>query len=218
MSIRADQALALRRATVRSVRWPPALVAVVFVAGLVAWKHEALSESGPVLVVLRIVAILLALGAVFVLEDDAAVSVASSPTPLWWRRALRCAVAAAIAVPAWAAVLTYAHSRAPELPWLRLSLELAVLVTVGLAVAGVVSRRLDVLDSGTTAALAVLGFALTAAYLPARLALFTAPGSPAWDPSTLRWAGMLLVAATVLAVSTLDPARAVCRSLCRSGH
>lgn len=212
MSVRAHQAVALRRATVRSVRWPPALVAVLFVAGLVAWKRDALDAPGSGLLVLRIAAILLALGAVFVLEDDAAVSVASSPTPLWWRRALRCGVAAAILLPAWAGVLAYAHSLEPELPWARLSLELAVLVTVGLAVAGVVSRRLDVLDSGMTAALSVLGFALAGVYLPPRLVLFTTPGSASWDPSTLRWTGVLTLAAVVLAVATRDPARTVRRS------
>lgn len=215
MSIRTHQAVALRRATVRSVRWPPALVAVIFVAGLIAWKRDALDSPDSGLLLLRIAASLLALGAVFVLEDDAAVSVASSPTPLWWRRALRCGVAAAFVVPAWVGVLGYAHARRPTLPWERLSLELAVLITVGLAVAGVVSRRLDVLDSGMTAALTVLGFAMACAYLPPPFALFTSPASPSWEPSTMRWVGALIAAVAVLAVTTRDPARALRRSRAR---
>lgn len=208
MSVRADQAVALRRATVRSVRWPPALVAVLLVAGLTAWQHEQLAAPSSALVVVRLAAVLLALGAAFVIEDDTAITVASSPTPLWWRRTLRCAVAAALVLPGWTGVLVYAHGRQPALPWLRLSLELAVLVIVGLAVAGVVSLRLDVLDSGTTAALAVLGFALTVACLPARVALFTTPGSTSWEPSTFRWTVALATALIVLTLTTRDPARA----------
>uniref|UniRef100_UPI00183F8087 hypothetical protein n=1 Tax=Sporichthya sp. TaxID=65475 RepID=UPI00183F8087 len=62
-----------------------------------------------------------------------------------------------------------------------------------------------------TAALAVLGFVLTAALLPARVALYTAPASASWEPSTLRWTAALATALIVLALTTRDPARAMCR-------
>lgn len=208
MSVRAAQVVALRRATVRSVRWAPALAAVLVVTGLATGRDEAFDTLGSALLMVRIVAVLLALGAVFVLDDAAAVSVAASPTPLWWRRMLRYGVAAVFVLPAWAAVLAYAQSQQPQLPWLRLTLELTVHVTFGLAVAGAAARWLDAIDPGMTAALAVLGFTFIGAHLPPRFALFTVPDSPPWQPSTLRWAGVLMTAIAVLVATTRDPARA----------
>jgi len=208
MNVRADQVVALRRATIRSVRWPPALAAALVVTGLATWQDEAFDALGSALLMVRAIAVLLALGAVFVLDDAAAVSVAASPTPLWWRRMLRCGVAIVFVLPAWAAVLAYAHWQQPELPWLRLTLELAVLVTFGLAVGGAATRWLDASDTGMTAALAVLGFTFIGAHLPLRFALFAAPRSPPWQASTLRWAGVLIAAVAVIVATTRDPARA----------
>jgi len=215
MSIRADQVVALRRATVRSVRWPPALAAVLVVTGLATWQDEAFDAPGSALFMGRMVAVLLALGAVFVLDDAAAVSVAASPTPLWWRRMVRYGVAALFVVPAWAGFLAYALSRQRELPWLRMTLELTVLVTFGLAVAGAAARWWDANDPGMTAALTVLGLAFVVAYLPPRFAFFTAPGSPAWQPSAFRWIGLLLAGLAVLVASSRDPARTRRRVLVR---
>jgi hypothetical protein len=207
MSIRTRQVVALRRATARSVRWPPALGALLVVTGLATWQDEAFDAFGSTLLMVRMVAVLLALGAVFVLDDAAAVSVAASPTPLWWRRMLRYGVAAVFVLPAWAAVLAYAHSHQPELPWLRLTLELTVFVTLGLAVAGAAARWFDATDPGTTAALGVLGFTFITANLPPPFAFFATPESAAWDPSTLRWSVALVVALAVLTAVSSDPAR-----------
>lgn len=208
MTIRAVQAMALRRATVRSVRWPPALAAVLLVAGLAIWQDEAFGSHGSALLMARTVAVVLALGAVFVLDDAAAVSVAPSPSPLWWRRMLRYGVAVLFVVPAWAGLLGYALSRQPELPWPRMTLELTALVIFGLAVAAASVRWFDATDPGMTASLGVLGLVFVIAHLPPRLALFAAPSSAAWQPSSLRWAALLLVALAVLTVASRDPAKA----------
>jgi fluoroquinolone transport system permease protein len=213
MSTRTAQVVQLRRATVRSVRWPPALVAVLVVAALVTWRNGGLDAVGSALPIVRGVAVLLAVGAVFVLDDAAAVSVASVPAPLWWRRMLRYGVAAVFVLPAWVVVLVYAHSRQPDLPGLRLTLELAVLMTFGLAFAGAAARWFDATDPGMTAAIGVLGFTFIAANLPMRFALFASLGSRAWGPSTLRWAGMFLAVLAVLVASSRDPARARRRAL-----
>ncbi len=174
MSLRADQAVVLRRATIRSVRWSPALAAVLVVTAA-AWQDERFDALGSALLMTRLSAILLVLGAVFVLDDAAAVTVAASPTPLWWRQMLRYGVAAVFVLPAWAVMLAYAYSQQPGLPWLRLTLELTVLVTFGFAIGDAALRWLDVNEPGMTAALAVLGFTFIGLHLPMRIALLPRP-------------------------------------------
>jgi hypothetical protein len=181
------------------------LAAVLVVAGLAAWQDERFDALGSALVMTRLSAVLLALGAVFVLDDAAAVTVAAFPTPLWWRRMLRFGLAAVFVLPAWAAVLAYAYSQQPELPWPRLTLELTVLVTFGFAIGDAAARWLDVNEPGMTAALAVLGFTFIGLHLPMRIGLFAMPDSPDWEPSTLRWAGVLIVAVAVLLATIRDP-------------
>jgi hypothetical protein len=44
------------------VRWPPALAAVLVVAGLAAWQDERFDALGSALVMTRLSAVLLALG------------------------------------------------------------------------------------------------------------------------------------------------------------
>jgi len=214
MSIRIAQAVALRRTTFRSVYWPPALVALVVAGAVVIGQHETFNAVGSAMVTLRVTAVLLALGAVFALDDAAAVTVASVPTPLWWRRMLRYAVVAVFVLPMWTVVLAYAQSRHPDLPWPRLTLEFAVLVTLGLAVAGAAARWFDVTDPGMSAALTVLGFTLVTANLPPRFAFYATPESAQWAPSVLRWSLVLVVVLTVLMSTAGDPART---SLRRSG-
>lgn len=213
MRWRVDQALALRGATLRSVRWPPALVAVALVGGLASWRHE-MFEGGraSAVAMLRIVAVLLAMGAAFVLDDAAAASEAAAPTPLWWRRALRCAVVAAFVLPAWAALVMFARSRQDGLPWARPTLELAALVMIGLAVGAAAIRWRDADEPGMIAALAVLGGTLAIAQLPPRYALFVSPGSPHWGSSAVGWAALLVVATAVFAAATRDPATRLRRS------
>ncbi len=211
MSTRAAQLVALRHATVHSVRWPPALAAALIVGALASWRRESLDDLGSAMTVLRMVAVVLAVGAVFVLDDDAAVSVASAPTPLWWRRLLRYGVAAVFVLPVWIAVAAYTRAQQPELPWLRHSLELAALVAVGLAVASAVDRWSGATEPGMAAALSVLGCTLVAAYLPPRVALFVQPESAHWQASTLRWVALLIMGLAVLVATTRDPAAAAVR-------
>lgn len=209
--VRTRQAAALRGATFRSVRWPPALAAVGLAAVLLSRWDGAFETPGSALFAVRTVVVLLALGTMFILDDDAAGTVAAGPTPLWWRRALRYGVAAAVVLPAWVGVLSYAHARRPELPVARLTLELSALVAVGLAVAAGATRWRHVPDPGIAAALAVLGLTVCVAHLPDVFALFTAPGSASWQWSTIRWVVVLVGAVMVLAAATRDPAVGVAR-------
>ena len=206
--IRADQVVALRGVTVRSVRWPPVLSAVLIVAAVLSWRDDWVDSLGSTVTGVRMTAVLLAVGTAFVLDDAASITVAASPTPLWWRRQLRYAVAGVFVLPAWTVVLVYASARQPGLPWPRLTLELLALLLFGLAAGAAAMRWRDLTDPGMTAALAILGFTLLGAQLPQRVALFAAPGSASWEPSTWRWAGILLVAGAVLVAASRDPARA----------
>lgn len=206
MNIRRAQLVALRRATLHSVRWPPALAAALIVTALSIWRRAVFDDLGSALLALRTTAVLLALGAAFVLDDDAAVSIAAAPTPLWWRRMLRYAVAAIFVVPVWTGVVAYATFQQPGLPWLRLSLELTVLVALGLTCGSVAARGWDMTDPGMAAALCVLGGAFVAAHLPPWVGLFLQPDSAHWQASTLRWLALLIVCLAVLVATTRDPA------------
>lgn len=207
MSIRLAQALAIRRATVRSVRWPPALAAVLLVAALMTWRHASFDDLGSALVGLRGIALILAVGAMFVLDDAAERSVAAAPTPLWWRRLLRLSVPALFVLPVWAATLSYAHAQRSDLPWLRLTLEMFALLALGLAVGSAAVRWWAAIEPGMTAALTLLGFTFIASHLPPRFALFTGPDTASWNWSTLRWWSLLAAGVAMLGLTMRDPAR-----------
>src|SRR5439155_3182122 len=85
---------------VRSVRWQP-IVAGAALAGA-AGRFESHVD-------VTTLALLVALGASFVLDDPAAVTLASSPSTLWWRRRVCLAVVLALVALLWLAVIVVAE-------------------------------------------------------------------------------------------------------------
>ena len=175
---------------VRSVRWPP-VVAGAALAGAVGRFESHVDVTT--------LALLVGLGASFVLDDPAAVTLASSPSTLWWRRRVCLAFVLPLVALLWLAVVIVA-----ELPAATalnaVALELAAMVAIVLAVAAFAVRRSSDGSGGAAAGPALLGCVIIARVLPGRLAFF-----PVQVHERL-WVVTLVVACVGLLVSSRDPA------------
>jgi hypothetical protein len=195
----------LAPALLRSVRWQPTVAAAGIAAVILGVRRDHLGQSAQAITVLRVTALLLAVGVAFALDDRSRRTVQSVPSPAWWRAVGQASVALVPAVAAWLAALGWVSTRTDDLPVLGLSLEAAALVTVGLALAAGLVRWRDLVDPGTVAGPVLVVSGLMLAELPARLALMVAPG-PAWTAAHLRWLALLVAAGAVVLLAVRDPA------------
>jgi hypothetical protein len=142
----------------------------------------------------------------FLLDDPAAVTLASSPTSLPIRRLHRITLAA-LAVGVWwiAAVAATTH-RAGGFPRAGRALELSVLVAIALAVSAVASTVGDRTTGGIAgAAVSIASYATT--FLPSQPWL-PIPAHPDAPGATSRLLATLICATAVLAYTSRDPATA----------
>jgi len=189
---------------VRSVRLAPfGPAAVAVVTFLVARRGGTDDVIGD----LRLLGLLLALGSGYVLDDGAAVTLQASPYSLARRLWLRIGCATAIVAPLWTAMLAYLLPSAPAGDrWavgLGLTVELAAVVAVVLAVAAW-GRRRGVEHPGIITTPVLLASLFLAASI-SRAPLLIGPG-PQWTSAHVRWSVVLVVATGVLLVGMLDPA------------
>jgi hypothetical protein len=164
---------------------------------------------------LRAAAVCGALGAGFLLDDPAARSIATVPTP----RPIRYAARAGVILPAvavwWALVLAVTVAGAEQgigatLPLGRVTLEAAALGAVALAVAATRLRgRRD--SGGIVASPVLLVLVMAASLLPERMALFIPPDDRQWAAAHDRWAVLLAVAVAVAVWATREPVRRLTR-------
>ena len=178
-----SQLLVLVRPTVRSTDWlAPIAGAVLAVAVEVSagrlWPQPSL----------ELAAVALALGASFALDDDAAASIATTPTRLALRHGLRAACAMPLPAAVWLAIVMASPAADADTP----TLELASLSATALAVAAARLRAGNA--GGLAAAPAVLGVAAAAPLVPTTVSV------------DLVWALVLAAAAAVSAAACLDPA------------
>jgi fluoroquinolone transport system permease protein len=212
------QLLMLVRPTARTIRWA-ALLGGAGAAQIALWAATGeLSRGGPIsLMPLRVAAVLVCLGAAFVLDDDAGTTVEPAVAALAVRRGLRLALTFPVAGAAWGAALWTASRLAASaqetgpshaLPVAGLALEAGALLAVTLAAAAVATRFLGHGKGGVAAGPALLAFVF-AMYSIGRLwPLFPAGSSdPGWAAAHIRWALTLAGATVVLVGFSLDPAR-----------
>jgi hypothetical protein len=195
----------LAPALLRSVRWQPTVAAAGIAAVILGVRRDHLGHPAQAITVLRVVALLLAVGLAFALDDRSRRTVQSVPSPAWWRAAGQASVALVPAVAAWVAALGWVSTRSGDLPVLSLSLEAAALVAVGLALAAGLVRRRDLVDPGTVAGPVLLVSGLIIAELPERFALMVGPG-PGWTAAHLRWSALLAAAVAITLLAVRDPA------------
>lgn len=198
----------------RSSRTTPLLAAGaigLLLVGVPAAVSGGLRLSDAVLLI-RAGAVLLAVGAAFVLDDSAAATTEVTPVPRWLPRTLRAGVAVVSAAVIWAGVLVLgARAVGPDerdlLPWAGLTLEAAGLLAVVLALAALGVRLTAGTGGGTLAAPGAVLVVLLAALapLPEGLQPFAQPLSKAWDSSRGVWAVLLVVAALAVVALIREP-------------
>lgn len=177
------QAALLVRPTVHSLSWAPLAGGSAVALAFLALTDQGVTEF-------RLAAIGICVGAAFILDDAAATTVASAPTSLLVRRALRVALAVVPLAAVWALLSSFADGVA----WWAVSLELAAMLALTLAAAALAGRIRGDGRGGVAAGPALLAF-LAAAYLllPSRWGLFPAsPDDPFWMAAHQRWALILL--------------------------
>ena len=220
---RIEVAAELVRPTVRVIRWVPLLVAcgLAFIQVFVQTR-DVCPRSDPCLgqearvLALRIAAILIALGAAFVLDDPTEETTGHFPAPRWLRRAVRVGLVAPVVALTWALLIPLAlrSSVATDpFPTGALTLELSTLVIAALALSAASARFVPEGMGGVAAGPILLGLVAAAHYLPQRLAVFLLdPQAPRWNAAHDVWKELLLIAIAALAFVSRDPWR---RSLLR---
>lgn len=171
------------RHLVRAVVWQPVVLGGGAALALAADGFHTGTEQ-------TLAAASLALGCAFLLDDPAWVTVSSSPTPLWWRRVIRMAVALPVAGVLWLASVLVAGL--PRAEWWPSGLEVAAMTGVTVAAAAVAARRSGDGRGGATAGPVLLAMVLCSLVLPPAWAVYPVVAN--------QWRWVLLVGLALLAV------------------
>ncbi len=190
--------------TARSMAWGPLAGAAaalgVIAVGMRPWEGHPLSLSA-----VRLTVALAAVAAAFGVDDNAAPTVAASPTPLSRRRTTRLGlVLTGGAAGAASASLTIAAlGGSGELPLARMLLE-----AVGMQLTAIVCALLFGGDRGACVfAGTLLGSLILQQRFPDYALFPPAPGAPGWSPAGTAWATIVLTAAGAIIALSQDPAR-----------
>ncbi|MFL5797745.1 MAG: hypothetical protein ACJ77A_07390 [Actinomycetota bacterium] len=189
-------------------------------AQLVLWtgKGELSAAQGISLAPLRIAAVLSCLGAGFIIDDDAGVTVEPVVASLALRRGLRLLLTVPVLAVGWGATVgvaaalaasgPYAGTSIPHsLPVAGLTLEASALLSVALASGAAAVRWAGHGRAGVSAGPALLAFVMAMMSIGRYWPLFRNASEPGWVAAHVRWACILAAAAIMFAGLTLDPAR-----------
>lgn len=184
---------------------------------VVTWRPMAAAGAGAVVLVafsspaqvpfrLSIAGACLAASAAYVIDDPGAATVASSPTGLFARRAVRTAVAVAGAGAGWIATLLVGALRVDDIGVWPTTLEAATLLVVALATSAIaagIAGGTEGAIAGVVATLLCFGstFLPGASWLPF-------PPDPTAPGAARRLVLLLSAAAAVLTLASRDPAAA----------
>lgn len=201
------------RACARSLPHRAVGLHLLAVTTLLALTGSALDDPHVAVLVLRGVAVLLAMALALGVDEPSALLLDATPTGLAQRLAGRLALLAAALAPFWVLALATVAAQGADVPVAALTLELAALSALALAV-GLTLRRWWQLAEPAALVAPVLFGALLAAYrLPRRLALLEVQlWGPPWVAAHLRWTALLVAALSLLLVAAQDPATARVRA------
>jgi hypothetical protein len=185
---------------------------------LLAMASPAMDSDDGALLVLRGTAVLLATALALAVDEPSAQLLDATPTTLLQRLAARTAVCAVLVLPVWLLALSAATTGGADIPLGAVTLELAALVALGLAVPLCLRRWRGMTQPAPVVGPVLLGALIAAGHLPERLQLLPfSPDDPSWDAAHLRWGGVLLLAAALVAAAAGDPATASSRRWRRRG-
>lgn len=187
------------------VRRPPLLVPTGL-ALLLALATSPVLDDGHALRVLPGIGLLLATAWTAAGDDPVAEVVAASPWSRAHRSLARVAAAGAVVVPAWVLAAVVVDWRAPEVPVLGMSLETLTLGLTGLALGAGLRAWAGLATPAHLAVLGLVAAAIATNVAPRWYALQQSQTwGPPWEATQIRWAGLLLVAAGVVALALRDP-------------
>lgn len=190
----------------RSIPWQPSVAAWVAGALIVAARHD--QTFAPTL---ELVSVLLATGAGFVLDDPAAEILAASPESLLRRRSARVLLSVTPAVLVWLALVGVEGPENANEAWAIVAM-FAGLLGLGLAIAGVASRRSASARGGIVAGPGLFVLLIASSIVPPRwrpLPMGDVPGG--WAAIYLRWGSAALVGAIAFVWSSRDRAAGTVR-------
>jgi hypothetical protein len=192
----------------RAVVWSP--VVLVGLIGLVVLEVSlrTTDDAGALLARLRLCGVGLAAALAFVVDDDAALTLAPSPTALLARRAQRILAGVALAAASWLLMAVRVGVFDPGRSWRvagGLALETATYLVVALAAASLATRVAPDGFGGATGAMVVFVLYLGSVLVPPRYAPL--PANPFARGATTRLAWDLALTFALLVWASQDPAR-----------
>lgn len=196
----------LLRAYPRLLRWQPALGAAVAAVALLVWKYDEVESVAAAVWMMRISGLIMAVGAVFLLDDASANITDSGPTRRRLRSGLRLMLMSAVVMIGCMPLVVVIVARVSlGSDWWGVLLEIAVLTTVGAAFSLTMQRWRGLAEPGQFAGVAVIGTMVAANMLSARWPMLVTPG-PDWDEAHQRWGVPLLMAGVLVVWQLRDSA------------
>ncbi|MFF4589260.1 ABC transporter [Streptomyces sp. NPDC001388] len=185
-------------------RVPAAAAALGLLPAAATRLPDHAPDAGLGLFVLRLTALVGAVGLAFLLDDPARNTCATTPIGRPARTALRLAMAVPLTALWWtAAVLLLPSPTRP--PLLPVTLQAAAISAAALALATTAVRFTDRADVGRSAALCLGTAAAVTVLVPDRWGLLATPADPWWQAAQVRWTAVLLVTVAVCALWTPEP-------------
>jgi|GEM_PF-2520440 len=196
----------LARVLPRLVSWVPLGIAMVSVAAVFVWRRDTLSDPGEAMVVMRVTAVLVCLGVVFLLDDASRNMTAASALTQRWRVGLRLVLVAVVvaAVVGVASVVVALNANLLGF-WGGYVLEVVTWVALGAAFALVLQNHFGMPEPGHVVSVALVMALVLMLALSARWPMFAVPGD-SWTSSHQRWAAVGLVAVVVVIYELRDAA------------
>ncbi|MDQ4064584.1 MAG: hypothetical protein M3161_00880, partial [Actinomycetota bacterium] len=195
--IRLRQTILLARPTARAMAWKPMLWAGALAVAYVLKEAPNAYVEYRVLV-LRVAALLVCIGAAFALDDATEDTLSHVPTPLLLRRLLRVALLLPLVGATWFLVVGFAgdvpQREGGPLPIGDLTLEAATLLAIALVAACIGARLTSDRLGGIAAAPILLALVALTMFLPADYRLIVSTGDPRWDDVHETWRWILIVA------------------------
>ena len=208
MSTRAKQTLQLVRPTAKAMPWRPVIWAAVL-AIVYVWKEAPGAYIDYRVLVLRVAALLVCMGAAFILDDATEDTISHLPSPLLLRRALRVALLLPLVAATWFLLVYLAGDVAPRdggpMPVGDITLEAATLLATALAAACIGARVTSDRLGGVAAAPILLAVIAVALFLPGNYKLIISVGDPRWADVHDTWRIALTVTVVVFVYVNRSP-------------
>ena len=199
----------LLRASLRALPRRAVALHLTAALALVVVTWNGLDDDGVAVMALRGVAVLLAAALALAVDEATAPLLDATPTPMAQRAAARLFLCAAVVLPMWGLALAVATLRGTDVPLAALTVELAALAALAVAVPMALRRWWRWSEPAVVSGPLLLGALLAAGHLPQALVLLPASAlDPTWNAAHLRWALVLAAALILLRLGLADPSTA----------